>query len=153
MKALASKSDPMEESYFKAFVEDAVAQLVQEQRDLLDLEVNEPTLSHHLIVLLQAIVPEGLSADPEYSKRGRNQKLLRFHDGHQQRVRPDIVIHRRGTDDHNLLVLELKKVGKDLTHDRAKLEAFRAQYGYRYTAHVIVGLVNRESYGEVIWVD
>jgi hypothetical protein len=42
-------------------------------------------------------------------------------------VVPDIIVHLRGTDDHNLLVLEVKKPGGDLAYDERKLRALREE--------------------------
>jgi hypothetical protein len=37
---------------------------------------------------------------------------------------PDIIIHKRGTNKHNLLVIEAKKEGNDTSFDEEKLKAF-----------------------------
>jgi hypothetical protein len=53
-------------------------------------------------------------------------------------VFPDMIVHRRGTDDHNTIVLELKKPGEDLAYDTRKLQQFRDVLRYRHP-HVILG--------------
>lgn len=71
-------------------------------------------------------------------------------------VFPDIIIHHRGDDENNLLVLEIKKIGyldDELKYDAQKLTAFRSDLKYKHTAHVILGLntLKQPSY-EVRWI-
>ena len=53
------------------------------------------------------------------------------------RVLPDIIVHQRGTDDNNLLVVEIKKEQNSSRqkdeNDRNKLRAFvKPPYNYEY---------------------
>jgi hypothetical protein len=68
-------------------------------------------------------------------------------------VFPDILVHKRNTDQDNLLVLEMKKPGEDMAYDELKLRAFRRELGYKHTAHVVVGRENGALTRKVIWVD
>ena len=56
-----------------------------------------------------------------------------------QRVLPDVIVHRRGDNKSNLLVIEVKKSsdprGTDCDHER--LEAFRAELRYMFGALVV----------------
>lgn len=57
------------------------------------------------------------------------------------RVYPDIIVHRRGSNDKNLLVIELKKKPNKVDFDHEKLLAFTSQTGpnaYRFTLGVLV---------------
>lgn len=69
-------------------------------------------------------------------------------------VFPDIIIHQRNSDEHNLIVLEVKKPDEDLAYDQRKLRAFRRELGYAHAAHVILG---RNDEGavirQIIWTD
>jgi hypothetical protein len=53
------------------------------------------------------------------------------------RVYPDIIVHRRGTDD-NLLVIEMKKSTNSIPRhcDLEKLKEYRNQLGYNYALFV-----------------
>ena len=62
-------------------------------------------------------------------------------------------MHERGTDNHNIVALEVKKPGVDLAHDRVKLEALKQQYGYLCAAHIIIGMRGTELVREVRWID
>lgn len=53
-------------------------------------------------------------------------------------VSPDLVVHRRGADGPNLLVVELKKTTNGDTGlcDQQRLIAFRRQFRYRFGARI-----------------
>jgi hypothetical protein len=142
-------------------VESAVSRLVEEQPALLELDVTERALSHHLALYLAQSVPPPFDVDVEYNRHGAEPKRLRLprrkaldRELRATTVFPDILIHRRNTDDANLLVLELKKPGEPLAYDNLKLRAFRREFGYRHTGHLILG---RDDRGGVVrrleWVD
>ncbi len=107
------------------------------------------------------IVPGTLKVDVEYKWHLGNPKRsnLPWRKALDREVRattvfPDIVVHKRNTDEANLLVLELKKPGKDRAYDDLKLRAFRAELHYAHTAHIILGNdTNGLLVRKVIWVD
>ena len=142
-------------------VEWALGQLVEKQPELLELDVTERALSHHLAVYISQRVPPGLSTDVEYNRRNADIKHLRLpprdaldHEIRATTVFPDVLVHKRDSDDHNLLVLELKKSRKDIAYDALKLLAFREELGYLHTGHVILGRnASGEIVRELIWVD
>jgi hypothetical protein len=55
-------------------------------------------------------------------------------------VFPDIVVHQRGPDGPNLLVVEAKKAtsGMDSAFDCAKLKGYKEELGYRFAAFVVL---------------
>jgi hypothetical protein len=141
----------------------AVDRIVAEQPELLDLDVSERALSHHLAIYIAALVPRDLAlhVDAEYNRHGADPKRLRLprRNALDREVRattvfPDVIVHRRGTDDHNEIVLEVKKPGEDLDYDTLKLRQFREALRYRNAAHVILG---RDDRGvlvrQVVWQD
>jgi hypothetical protein len=71
-------------------------------------------------------------------------------------VFPDIIVHRRGNNDHNLLVVEIKKAetGTDIAYDLHKLRAFRRELKYAWAVHLIIG---RSRNGNLVrrtqWID
>ena len=81
--------------------------------------------------------------DFEYNRKGLKLKLLEGIsecDEHKtsNRVYPDIIIHKRNTDD-NLLVVELKKTGLNPQCDIKKLELFTHGEGeYRYSLGLFI---------------
>lgn len=144
----------------KAIVERATQRLVDEQRALLELKVGEPTIAQHIAGYIREQIPKQLSVDVEYNKHLTEKKVLLLPPKGSPNanpiptvVRPDIVIHKRGTDRQNVVALEVKKPGANLAHDRVKLEAFKQQYGYLLAGHIIVGLKGAQPISEVRWVD
>lgn len=151
----------MDRGEISAVVDKAIDRLVAEQPALLDLDVTERALSHHLAIYIAALVPAEYDVDVEYNRHFGDPKRLnlpprkaRDRELRATTVFPDILVHKRNTDKQNLLVLELKKPGEDLAYDDLKLQAFRKELGYPHTAHVILG---RGSVGQVVrevkWVD
>ena len=51
-------------------------------------------------------------------------------------VVPDVIVHKRGPEGPNILVLEVKKTSNPAPRDcdRARIHAFRAQYEYEFAA-------------------
>lgn len=142
-------------------VDHCVDRLVEEQPELLSLDVSERALSHQLAVYLRECFPEDLHVDCEYNRHHDGPKRLRLRrrkasdrDITAIPVFPDIVVHRRDTDELNLLVLELKKPEGPLWYDEQKLRAFRKELGYSYAGHLILGL---DGMGAVVrqlrWID
>ena len=128
----------------------AITTLTIKDRDLLDINVNERSISHQLAGYLQQEFP-GWNVDCEYNRDGSDKKTLlilrnpfryddvKDDDLEAKTVYPDIIIHHRQTDE-NLLVIEMKKSGGDTSKDIAKLEAFTgAQYEYRFGLLLVVG--------------
>jgi len=151
----------MDRAEVTKIIEAALDRLVAEQPELLDLQVTERALSHHLAVYLARQVPPEFHVDVEYNRHRADPKRLHLpprkaldREIRATTVFPDIVVHKRNRDDSNLLVLELKKPGEPLDYDNLKLRAFRNELGYRHTAHLIFG---RDAAGTLVkrleWVD
>lgn len=137
----------MDREEITRLVQGAVSRLVEEQPALLELDVTERSVSHHLAVYLAESVPPEFDVDVEYNRHGAEPKRLNLPprttldcELRATTVFPDIVIHRRNTDAANLLVLEVKKPGEPLEYDDLKLRAFRRELGYQHTGHLVLGL-------------
>jgi hypothetical protein len=114
---------------------------------LLAADANERSMSHLIAIYLEQEMP-GYNVDCEYNRDGFNVKRLQLvppltssDNDEAVTVFPDIIVHRRGSNDHNLLVVEMKKAaaGNDLTYDCQKLRAFRRDLKYTWAAHLIIG--------------
>ena len=123
-------------------VDQAVGVLIQRHGRLLELDVNERAIAHKLAEVLGEQFSDH-DVDCEYNRDHDEVKRLKL-PGHTEktdstqatRVLPDIVVHRRVTDD-NLLVVEMKKVKnsrpQEDENDRKKLRAFvKPPYNYEY---------------------
>jgi hypothetical protein len=137
-------------------VTNAIARFRSEDDILLELDVNERTMTHKLAQYLEyelvMVGVSGFSVDCEYNKNRRDQKV--FHelpesilsdDLEGKTVYPDIIVHsRNGTD--NLLVIEVKKSSSraSVRKDKNKLKRFTGQqFGYRLGAFVKFYVSNR----------
>ncbi len=96
-----------------------------------------------------------LVVDCEYNRRGIDVKMIpapfsRGINMNRKTVVPDIVLHKRGTDEFNLLAVEVKKSSHSSSHrDDAKwkLEQYRKTLHYSTTAYLCFNV--RES-GEML---
>ncbi|MFZ6019203.1 MAG: hypothetical protein ACOYXO_06275, partial [Chloroflexota bacterium] len=96
------------------------------------------SLTHKLAEYLQDEFPVW-HVDCEYNRRHDQVKRLHFEGGdinpndtEYRTIVPDMIVHRRRTD-QNLIVLEVKKAGGIVeTHDIEKLRAFTRDSQYRY---------------------
>ena len=99
-------------------------------KDLLDKDVNERSITHKIAEYLQYQFPD-LNVDCEYNRRGNHgagKKTLSTNES----VFPDIVIHKRGTKKENLVVIEAKKKGRSSGIDRDKLADYTNPNSYGY---------------------
>jgi hypothetical protein len=125
---------------------DALRTFVRQDSYLLSHDLHERTLTHKLAEYLQPLFPDW-NVDCEYNRDGHDPKRVRFappppqNEDEGSNVFPDIIIHRRGTNDHNLLIIEAKKSrdgGQGIDErDRQKVEAFIRDLRYRYGALVV----------------
>jgi hypothetical protein len=150
----------MQETLVKQLVESAICSLVREQRDLIDLDVTERAISHYLALYIMKVFPRSYNVDVEYNRDGYDPKRLNIEpmnllsdEARAVTVYPDVIVHKRGRSDHNLLVLEMKKPHGSLEYDERKLRAFRSELGYKYAAHVIVGCNKDEVPHNLIWIE
>ena len=150
----------MERDKISKIVEAALDRLVDEHPTLLDLDVSERALLHQLALCLSQLVPDGYDVDVEYNRHNADPKRLNLpprkaldRELRATTVFPDIIVHKRGTDENNLLVLEVKKLGESTAYDECKLFAFRRELGYQHVAHVVIGKNNGAVLRNVIWVD
>jgi hypothetical protein len=117
-------------------VEKALRMVAENDQRLLENDLGERCIASRLAMYLQQ-GPEH-SVDVEYNRDGVVPKMLdlpedcanhRNEDG-QALVVPDVIVHRRGHDGRNILVLELKKTtnpNRRGTRDREGVRAFRTQ--------------------------
>lgn len=121
----------------------AINQLLKSDADILKIDINERTISARLANYLDHLFP-GWHVDCEYNRDRHDPKYLDIiprhvssDDTHATTVFPDIIVHRRCTD-QNLLVIEMKKTtsSENNDYDKRKLRAFRKQLGYCYAVFI-----------------
>ena len=105
-------------------------------RSLLRRNASERAIAAKLAIHLAQGFPDH-DVDVEYDRHGLAAKTLELpaecRGGGKRRVIPDIVIHHRGSDDENLVAIEIKKRSnkESRDYDRAKLVAMKSQLRYR----------------------
>ncbi len=138
----------------------AVQLFIDSDKELLSLSAHEQAISHRIGVYLEQIfISEKLNVDCEYNKHLGDPKRINLHDLNpdayqhcgcdtckkivsrnlgeilEKDFRPDIILHSRGNDTKNLIVIEIKK-SKECSFDEAKLKALTksrdagGEYGY-----------------------
>jgi hypothetical protein len=123
--------------------------LLKQDRELLELDVNERSLTHKLAEHLQAEFSHW-NVDCEYNRDGDFPKRLSpkcvfTDDTDAHTVFPDIIIHHRNTTD-NLVVIEAKKSSTAcVSADEAKLKAFIAEHHYQFAFAVVFPVELRAS--------
>lgn len=117
----------------------ALEQLLRDDEEILIADVNERSISHRLANYLNPMFP-GWDVDCEYNRNHDDPKRLEIKrrkvssdDTQATTVFPDIIIHRRGSDE-NYVVIEMKKTTshENDEYDLQKLQAFKDQLGYRF---------------------
>lgn len=101
-------------------VKNALCMLYNKDYDLLEMDVHEQTVAHRFAIYLEQIFKNNydfnlISFDCEYNryhsnnispKRNRNEIEC---NNEINLIKPDIIIHQRGTQHNNICVFELKK--------------------------------------------
>lgn len=123
----------------------ALSELLVRDRDLLQIDANERSITFRFAMYLQRGFPEWV-VDCEYNRDGTEPKRLEYlaldpdsEDEEAKTVFPDVIVHRRGTRS-NLLVLEFKKSTSkvDRRIDFLKLRGYKEQLGYEFALFVEV---------------
>ncbi len=121
----------------------ALTRFLEHDFTLLEIDANERTLTHRVAIYLQELFPE-MDVDCEYNRDGHDPKEMYLpggegdaYDTDAQTVYPDIIVHRRETDE-NLLVMEFKKTSSrvDDKKDFMKLHEYKRQLHYQYAIFV-----------------
>ncbi len=121
----------------------AIEGLWEHDRHLLTTDASERSITHHLANYLQQQFQDR-HVDVEYNRDGHEIKRLRDPlDVSNCAVYPDIIVHLRGTNDDNLLVIEVKKKSEDNGLDEQKLVEFtkpvtQSGLGYSYGLRLVL---------------
>ncbi len=136
-----------------AAVEAAIETLFTKDRHLISVNASERSMSHMLAIHLASRFSD-YEVDCEYNRDGFDVKKLGLsvvgdilsNQIDAVTVFPDIIVHKRGEKNQNLLVLEVKKASSNVSHDYdiKKLKAFKSELNYRFAAHVVIGLEANE---------
>lgn len=141
-------------------VQVALDRLFDRDAELLRNDLNERTITHKLAEYLEPEFP-GWNVDCEYNRNHNQTKRLRSlaskvasidnTDGIS--VFPDIIVHKRMTDE-NLLVIEVKKSTsrESSDFDKQKLLAFKEELKYQHALFLQVTTGNKEPGAKLEWM-
>lgn len=125
----------------------ALEAFLDEDRHLLENDLGERSIAARLAYHLQVeFEDDDLRVDVEYNREGNEIKRLALPEDCRRRnnrpqdpaVVPDIIVHKRGRDGPNVLVIEVKKTSNPEGHDcdRTRILHFREEIGYQFGALV-----------------
>jgi len=120
-------------------LEKSAKALFANQPSIFDLtsETNQTewNLAHHLANEIHKFFPK-LDCDLDLIKPNLGRR------------RPDIVFHTRGSNDHNLLVVEVKRDGRtaDLAEDLRKIKSYWFSDPLRYQFGAVIDLRTDKTY-------
>ncbi len=97
-------------------IKSAIQKVYSKDKYLIVNNLHERTIAHKFAEYLQSEFTNcnDWNVDCEYNKRGRNTKRLTYVDNESKKIFPDIIVHKRGTENElgynpNFLVFEIKK--------------------------------------------
>lgn len=129
--------------------ERALRLLLSKDEYLLEKNISERSISHRLALYLTGLF-RLFDVDCEYNGDIENESLRKsldisrdimidlavrsIGDNDTYNIFPDIIIHKRGSNEKNHLIIEIKKNNtspKQREYDLIKLKAFTSQYHYK----------------------
>lgn len=128
----------MNEEEVRQAVSIALERVIDVDTDLLRFDVNERSITHCLGMYLQEAVSDPWDVDVEYNRIGEEDDVTKrlpeemLQGETQGTVYPDVIIHQRGSEEDNLLVIEAKKSGNSSDGDRQKIRAYQQHLDYDY---------------------
>jgi len=125
----------------------ALEMLLDNDAHLLAVNANERSITHRFGSYLQTQFHD-MHVDCEYNRDGIDPKrlmnfgLVSADDTEARTVFPDVIVHRRGRNNANYLVIEFKKDTNPvpLKVDAAKLQGFQADDRLRYRFALLIVL-------------
>ena len=148
-------------------LESAISMLITNEIDNLRRQLNELNISTHLAFYLKSTFVK-YDVDPEYNgdmDKPNDRKALEIarnriievgrvpNINNEYQLRPDIIIHKRRTNENNLLVIEVKKdthTKNERDYDLIKLEHLTIDYSgnhYNYKLGVAIVFGTGENAG------
>lgn len=169
IKNIMCKNYSFEE--IEILVKNALDKLYYNDIYLLEYNVNEQSITHKLAMYLDDAF-FNYNVDCEYNRYGDHSKRLmgksfkkyeKIFSSEIKKLKeemckdklakPDIIIHKRGENDQNLLVVEVKKSNNgDDNYDRLKLMIFtNKDYGLNYKYGLFIKLNKEKELNKLCW--
>lgn len=133
---------------------------------LLSAEVNERSITHKFAEYLQDVFGCAWDVDCEYNRFGQDAKKIieaieqivgtdtTTSEIKTKTVYPDIIVHKRGIDGPNLLVIEAKKDANDNERETDRKKLIKIKQKYEYNFAVFLNFTTGNSHDiEIMFVD
>ena len=112
-------------------INEALTYLYKSDSYLLEIDAYEVTISHKLACYLQDIFKE-YDVDIEFNKNLKDSKRV-----DNEIRRPDIIVHKRGTNDSNFIAIEIKKCSNaNKNFDIEKIGRIMKELNYEYGFYI-----------------
>ena len=114
----------------KQIIENALAILYRTEKEIINDQVHEQTISARLMLHLQHLLPEW-NVDVEFNRQGENRDPKTDESGNNRK--PDIIIHKRGPKGPNLAVILVKCEWntKPREDDQMVAQSIKAKHEYQ----------------------
>ncbi|MFH1536029.1 MAG: hypothetical protein ABIC96_03100 [Patescibacteria group bacterium] len=125
----------MDNQEIKHIIENALSILYRTEKEIINDETHEQTISARLMLHLQHLLPEW-NVDVEFNRQGENRGSKTDNEGENRK--PDIIIHKRGPKGPNLAVILVKCEWntKSRENDKTVAQSIKVARGYQ-TAFVL----------------
>ncbi len=138
----------MSKEEIKEKIRNAIRNFNKEKQYLYGIKIYEPTLSHRIALLLEKeFKGEGYVVDCEYNK---NINLPKTND-EGEKIRPDIIVHKRNSKSDNLVVIEVKKGSKDTKLAEKDIKKLMKMNNLKYSTRLFFGITKKKI--DLVWVD
>lgn len=139
----------------------ALFELYKRDNALLSINANERSITHRFAIYIEKEFP-GWDVDCEYNRDGEKTKKVEVKtsdgagDKKTSAVLPDIIVHERGREGRNLLVIEAKKnissnKKTERETDKQKICAYIEDYNYQTGLFIIFNVENRPLSADLEW--
>ena len=112
---------------------EAIKVFYQNDKELLERKVNEVCITSHIFHYFASAFSKkycDYNIDPEYNRNGEETKRYNINDNRYNYARPDLILHKRGCNRHNLLYIEFKTNKKSYSQqDKEKIIRFVSNEG------------------------
>lgn len=146
--------EAVEKALIKLYEKDAYLILSHPQNNKEDSHVSERGIVFRFGIYLQMLLSESqftdYNIDVEYNRNMYKKKTL---PSYANGTFPDLIVHKRGSNQDNILILEFKTWwNRDTREDIKKIKQFMAPDGnYRYKMGASI-VLEREKY-IINWID
>lgn len=139
----------------KFIVEEALNMLYEYDYHLIENKLHEQCMVFRFGLyfhkLIQKTIYADFDLDLEYNKNINNSKYTKHN---SNGIRPDLILHERGNNENNILILEFKKTERSRKKDINKLEDLTSiTQGYKYSLGGSILLTITRKDVEVDWYE